>query len=121
MIAHQGCWVAEHDETEYHESKGDSEMVHGLPERYALTLFVDKNLHEGARYAVDAQNGPRHEHREEVSIIALANAVVDPDAVVVVPFDTVVAKPAVMRARGPPDIASSTMFYWNFHGSRTRF
>ena len=67
----------------------------------------------GSEEAKDS--GSSHE-REEISVIASSNAIIQPHTVVVVGFYTIVADAAVVPARGAPEVAGAAVFCGDFHG-----
>lgn len=119
MVAHERGWVQECKKPDDNERKWSAEMVDGLGKGNILTLHVQKYLCEARGNEVRRQNRGRSDKGEKVTIVALADAVVEPHAVVVVAFDAVVAKATVVGTRGSPDVAGPAVLDRNFHGRRT--
>lgn len=66
---------------------------------------------------VDAEKGARGDKGEEVPVIAPPDAVVEPQAVVVLRVNAVVAHAAVMAARRSPDVARLAVLGRYFKGA----
>jgi hypothetical protein len=78
--------------------------------------FPDEKLGQRRAKEQEAQKSERANKNKEVTVVATANAVVDPDTVMVLRLDTVVTDAAMMGARRAPDIAAFAVLCWNFHG-----
>jgi len=83
-------------------------------------VLVDEEVGEGGGEEVEAQERARGHKGEEVAVVAPADAVVEPDAVVVLRLDAVVANAAVVGACGPPYVAALAVFGGDLHGSGGR-
>ena len=59
---------------------------------------------------VDSQKRSAKHESEEVAVVPPADAVVEPDAVMVLSLDTIIAYSAVVAARWTPDIACLAVF-----------
>lgn len=67
-------------------------------------------MHNAQRNEIKAQQGSSGDECEEVSVIAAANTVVKPDAMMILGFDAVVADFAVMATRRTPYATGSAVF-----------
>lgn len=118
MISHQRGRIEEKDETENDERKGNREMLHGFGERNVLAIFVSEHLEETCADEVGSENRGRGNKGKEISVVAFSDTVVEPHTVVVMGLDAVVTEATVVSTRRPPDIASSAVLNWDFHGRR---
>lgn len=65
----------------------------------------------------ESQEGARADESKEIAIVSATNTIVEPHAVMVEGFDTVVADAAVIAARRPPNITCLAVFHRHVHGS----
>jgi hypothetical protein len=116
VVAHEGGGVESGDEAVDGESKGEAEVVDGGARGEALAVAVDKNLRQRGASQVQPQKGGAADEGEEIAVVAAANAIVEPDAVVVLRLDAVVAQAAVVGARRAPDVARLAVLGGHLHG-----
>lgn len=89
-----------------------------------MLVHVDDNLGKTCTEEKQAKNGGRSDEREEIPIVSTADAVIEPDTVMVLSLDTVVANPTMMTSRWPPDVAGFAILCRHFHcgsGRLSRF
>lgn len=65
----------------------------------------------------DGQDGARADESKKIAIVSATNTIVEPHAVMVEGFDTVVADAAVIAARRPPNTTCLAVFHRHVHGS----
>lgn len=88
-----------------------------MRERDVVLRFIRDALSETRKGQVNAEKCTRGDERKEIAIIATANAIVQPDAVVIQCFDTIIAYSAVITSRWSPDVAGFAVFDRNVHSS----
>lgn len=120
VVAHEGGGVGEGQATVDDHGKGDAEVVDGGAERDGLATRVDKDLSEGCAEEIERNERGRGDEGEEVAVVPAANAVIEPDAVMIVRLDTVVAEAAVVSPGRAPDIAGAAVLDGDFHGGGGR-
>jgi len=76
---------------------------------------MHQNLGETCSKKVEAEDSAGRDKGKEVPVIAPAYTIVEPDAMVVLRFDAVVAYSAMVTPCWAPDIASFAVFSRNFH------
>lgn len=118
VIPHQCSGVEEKDESENDERKGNWKMLHALAERDLLAVRVGNDLDETRADEVGGENCGRGNKCKEISVVAFSDTVIEPDTVVVVGLDTVIAKATVVGTWRAPDVASSAVLNGDFHGGR---
>jgi hypothetical protein len=69
---------------------------------------------------INTKNRAGGDECEEVSIIAAAHAVVEPDTVMIQGLDTVIAYSTVIAPWWPPNVAGLAVLDWNIHGGSLR-
>ena len=72
---------------------------------------------ETAEHKIETEQCARTHKAKEVAVVATANAIVDPHAMMILGFDTTVADSAVMTSRWAPYIAGLAVFSWDVQGS----
>lgn len=90
------------------------------PKGHPLARHIDQDVRETGTNQKQGEDGTRADKGKEVTVIAAPNTVVEPDAVMIERFNTIIADPAVVAARGPPDITGLTVFHGHVHGSHIR-
>lgn len=73
-------------------------------------------MSEACKSEKDSQKGTGADKGEEVPVIAPANAIVEPNAVVILSIYAVVADTAVVATWRSPDVAGFAILYRYFHG-----
>ncbi len=86
-----------------------------MAEGYSFLIHVDDNLGEGGSKEEESHERPGAHEREEVAIIPTANAIVEPNAVVIVSLDAVVTDSTVMSPGRSPNITCPAIFHWHLH------
>lgn len=95
-------------------------MVDGLAKGNVVLVRVDNELRKAYANQVEGEDGGRCDKGEEVSVVALADAVIQPHAMVIVRLDAVIAKTAVVGTRRPPDVARPAVLDGKLHGGSRR-
>ena len=121
VVACEGGGVRGSQDAVDDHGEGHAKVVYRRAEGDVLAALVDQDLGERGSGEVEAQDGGARDKGEEVAVVAAADTVVEPDAVVVLRFDTVVAETAVVGARGAPDVAGLAELGGHFHGGRVLF
>lgn len=114
VVSHQCRRVTESKDAKNDQCEGNPEVVNSGAKGDVLSVLVNKELDEAGRNDVYRQERGRCDEGEEVAVVTLANTVVEPNAVVVVALDTIVAHPAVMSTRWAPDVASPAVLHRKF-------
>lgn len=115
VVAHQRGRVEEGDEAVDDHGEGHAEVADGGAEGDFLALLVNEDLSEGCPSEVEPKECGAADEGEEIAVVATADAVVEPDAVVVLGLDAVVAQAAVVRPRGAPDVACFAVLGGHLH------
>jgi hypothetical protein len=115
VIAHEGGGIGEGDEREDEEGKRPAEVIDSVAKGDGLTMLVHEDLYKTSCHSIEAQQRPGGDEGKEKSVVALADAVVDPYTVVVVALYTVVTQSAMVPTRRSPDVACPTVLHWHFH------
>jgi hypothetical protein len=85
-----------------------------------LSVHVDEDLGEICTQDEETQYCTEGKECEEISVVSASDAIVDPNTMVVLGLDTVVANSTVVTSRRTPDVASFAVFGWHFHSSGGR-
>ena len=115
VIAHQRGRIDEGEEAVDEHGKGDAEVADGLGKRDPLEVLVDEDLGERRPGEVEPQERGAADKSKEIAVVATAHTVVEPDAVVVLGLDAVVAQAAVVSAGRPPDAACLAVLGGHLH------
>lgn len=119
MVAHKRSWVAEGEEPDNDKSERHAEMCHSRGEGNVLPALVDEHLDEACGNDVHGQKSRRSDKGEKVSVVAFSNTIVQPDAVMIMALNAVVAHSTVMSTRGAPDITRSAVLHGEFECGST--
>ncbi len=95
-------------------------MTYRRSKRDVLSVHVNKDLGKICTEDEKSQSSTEGKEREEISIISAPNAIINPNAVVVLRLNTVIADSTVVTSRWSPYITSLAIFGWHFHCSRGR-
>ena len=85
-----------------------------------LLILVDYKLDETKAEEEEPEDCTGCNEGEEISVIAASNAVVEPDTVMILGLDAVIAYSAMVSSRRTPDIASLAILGRDFHSSGIR-
>jgi hypothetical protein len=85
-----------------------------------LSIHIDEDLSEIRTQDEETQRSAEGKECEEISVVSASNAIVDPNTVVILGLNAVVADSTVVTSRWPPDVASFAVLGWHFHSSRGR-
>lgn len=118
VVRHERDGVQERDEPVDDHRERDAQLPQRRPETRPVAVRAGQELPQRREREVQPQQRRRRDEGEEVAVVAAADAVVEPHAVVVVRLDAVVAEAAVVRARGPPDVAGAAVLDGDLHGRR---
>jgi hypothetical protein len=105
------------EETINGHGKRNPPFIDGFAKRCAIARSPDENVREGSSEKKEAQQSCRTHKDEEVAVVAATHAVVEPNTVMVLSFNAVVADTTVMRARRSPYVAAFAILGGNFHCS----
>jgi hypothetical protein len=83
-------------------------------------IHVHEDVCETSGEEEAADNRTSGDEGEEVAVVSTSDAVIEPDAVVILSLDAVVADSTVVTSRWPPDIAGLAVLSGDFHSSSGR-
>ena len=75
---------------------------------------------KGGSHDVQGEDSSSTKVGEEEAVITSADAIIEPNTVMVMPIDTVVADTAMMGTRRSPNVAGSAVFHRYFHRGSAR-
>ena len=116
MISHKARRIRGNQNPVDEHGKGHAPDINGLAKGDGRSRLIAQAVTEAAKCQEDAQKRARSDKSEEVAIIASANAVVEPEAMMILCFGAVVANATVMSARRSPYVAGLAVFGRNLHG-----
>ena len=91
VIAHERCRVKEADQAEDHQGKGEPEVIYSGAKGDALLALINEDLCERGAQEIESKQGAGGYESEKVAIVTPANAVVEPDTVMILGLDAVIA------------------------------
>ena len=115
MITPEGEGVRRGNESINEPGKCSLVFVDGAAESDLLTSRMQGKMCNAGTDEKKPENGRRGYKGEEIAVIPSANAVVQPHAVMILRFDTVIADTTMMGSRWTPDVAGFAVFRWHFH------
>lgn len=118
VISHQCSRVKECNESENDERKSHTKVIDRLAERDTLAMLVNEELSKTRTDQVKCKKRGGSDKGKEIAVIAFTDTVVEPDTVMVMGLDAVVAKATVMSTRGTPDIARPAVLHRYLHSCR---
>lgn len=116
MVSHQRSWIGNgKDRVDDHRER-DAPMIYTFRKTDMALICIHNNLRQTRSKYIKSQKRTCRKEHEEIPVIATAYTVVDPDAMVVLRFDAVVADAAVVAPGWSPDIAGFAVLCGHFHG-----
>jgi len=91
-------------------------MLEGDGEADVVISSVACDMCNCAGEEKDSEEGCKTHVREKIAVVAPPDAIVQPDAVVVLRFDACVADATMVGTWGAPDRTGFAVFSWDFHG-----
>jgi hypothetical protein len=116
VIYPEGSWIWKAQQPIYEHGERNAVLVDGGRKRNMPPVVVIYNLAQGCKSQEESQNSRGTDEREEVAVVASSHAVVQPHAVVVERFHTIVANSAMVAPRRSPYIASLAILDRDIHG-----
>jgi len=95
-------------------------MVNGCTEGNVLLVFVGNNLSDACAEKKYPTKSAGCDESKEIAVVATSDTIVEPNAVMVLSFNAIVANSTMMTTRWPPDIAGSAVLGRNLHGRSFR-
>jgi hypothetical protein len=83
-------------------------------------IHVDQNLGKACAKKVETKEGGERDEGEKVAVVASSNTIVQPDTMMVLSFNAVVAYSAMMTSWWTPDVTSLAVLSGYFHRSSLR-
>ena len=80
-----------------------------------VTLLPDYDMCETGPDDKQAQQGRGRDKYKEETVVAASDAIVEPNTVVILCLDAIVANPTVMGAGRAPDVAAFAVFGGHLH------
>lgn len=77
---------------------------------------VHKNLCKARGKEIGSHERPKRDKCKEIAVVAAANTIIEPDTMMIMSLDAVIANPAMMTTRWSPDVAGFAVFDWHLHG-----
>ena len=120
MVRPQRGGIRHCDHTIDHHGPRHSPLGDCSSKRHVLSRHVDQDVCQTGTDQEKREDCAEADKGKEVAIVSAANAVVEPHAVVIKSFDTIVADSTVVAARGSPNITCLAELHRNIHGSHIR-
>jgi hypothetical protein len=108
------------NQTVDHHGPRDSPLRDCSSKRYVLSRHEDQDVCQTGANQEEGENGAEADKSKEVAIVSATNTVVEPHAVMVKGFDTIVADSTVIAARGSPNVTCLAELHRYIHGSHVR-
>lgn len=108
------------NQTVDHHGPGNSPLGDCSAKRYVLSRHVDQDVCQTGANQEEGENSAEADKSKKVAIVAATNTVVEPHAVMVKGFNTIVADSTVIAARGSPNVTCLAELHRYIHGSHVR-
>lgn len=116
VIPGQSRGIEKGNKAVYDHGKCYPEVTDGRTEGYVLPVHVDDDLCQRDAEEIRRGNHTTRDKCKEEPVVTPPNAVVDPDTVMVLCLNAVVAKATVMGSRWTPDVARLAVLCGHLHG-----
>lgn len=120
VVEHEGSWVRRGQRAVHHHGEWSATIGNGITKGDIVGLAIYENLRQAGANEEETKESCCRDKGEEVTVISTANAIIEPDAVMVVTFDAIIAHATMMTTRGSPDITRLAVLDGDFHGSCRR-
>lgn len=117
MVACEATGIYQTQDSQNDKGEWHAKVIDRLAKRQSLTVHEEQDLRQAGTNEVYGKKGSRRDKGEEVAVVALSHAIVQPNAVMIVTFHAIVTQPTVVSTWRPPDVAGPAMFDRHFHGS----
>jgi len=117
MVRPERCGVWDCNDTVDHHGPGHSPFGDCSPEGDVFSRHVDQNVCQTRADQEKCQEGAKTDECKEIAIVPATNTIVEPHAVMVESFDTIVADTTVIAARRSPYITCLAVLHRHIHGS----
>lgn len=118
MVAEQRCRIRRSENTIYEHGKRCSPVANGMAECNSGLRAICETVSETGESKKEPENRPRSDEGEKVAIVSSTNTIVEPNTVMIECFDTIIANPAMIASRWPPDVTSLAIFDRDIHCGR---
>lgn len=115
MVSHQCGRVEKGEKAVDDHGERNAELADRFGGGNALAIGMHEDLCQRRPSEEYSKKRRTADECEKVSVIPAANTVVEPDTVMILGFNTVVAKAAVMGTRRPPDITRPAVLGRDLH------
>lgn len=119
MVAPETSWVREDQDAVNHHRKcslSSPVTLYCIRESCIISIHPDEEVGKRCSKKEPGQECPGHDEDKELAVVSAANAIVEPDAVVVLRLDASVAYPTVVRSGWSPDLTGLAEFDRHLHG-----
>ena len=118
MINPQTCRIRRSQKAVDKKGEGHSPSVNRLCEGDVTRRSISEAMAETGEGQEEAKECCGADESDEISVVAPANTIVDPNAMVVLGFYTIIANSAMVTPGRSPDVAGLAVFCRHVHGRR---
>lgn len=117
MVDPKRQWVRRCRSTIDNHGKWYAQNINGSPEGEMLLLCVEHDVSQAGTNQIKTDQCTPANKSEEITVVAAANTIVEPNTVMIKSLDTVVTDSAVVAARWSPNITGLAILDRHIHGS----
>ena len=96
--------------------EGHPPMIYRLTKADFLVRLIPKAMPEAGESKEHPKEGAKTDKGKEIPVVAPPDAIIQPDTMMILSFDTIVANSAMMATRRPPYIAGLAVLGRDVHG-----
>ena len=117
VVSPQASWIGRSKDAVYEHGEGYTILINRINQGDMIGRGVSQAMSEAPEHEEEAKECACANKTEEIAVVATADTIVDPNAVMILSLDTVVADSAVMATGWPPYVARFAVFGWYVHSS----
>ena len=115
VIRPKACRIRRDNNSINEHSKRNAPFVNRISKTRVFLVSPDKEMGQARSEKKKAEQCTRTDKCEEIAIVATSNAIVEPNTVVILRFNTIVTNAAMMGSRRAPDVAALAVLGWYLH------
>lgn len=92
-------------------------MIDTLTKRDTFPASILQNLHQTSSSKVGTEESSAGNKSEKISVVSTADTVIEPNAMMILGLDAIVAQSTVVSTRWTPDVTGSAVPNRDFHSS----
>jgi hypothetical protein len=116
MVNAETEWISPADKAIYSHGERNAPVVNGCTKRRVVTCPPYEDMRQTSPEQKQTEQSRGANEHEEVPIITTSDAVIEPDTMMILGLDAIVANTTVMGTRRSPDVAAFAILGWNLHG-----